>query len=185
MPRGRVLRQLRTGDLEERLLIEAAQRNPARFAELYDIYFDRIYAYVAHRIGGREETEDLVSEVFHKALANLRRFEWRGAPFSAWLYRIAANEIVDRSARLGRERVLEPPEGAMEADQDEAQNRSQIVALVRELPEDQRRVIELRFMEEKSTREVAEALRRSEGAVKQLQFRALQSLRERIGAKHA
>ena len=82
MPRGRPLRQSQTGDAEEHLLIEEAQRDPARFANLYDIYFDRIYAYVAHRVGSREESEDLVSEVFHKALANLRRFEWKGAPFS-------------------------------------------------------------------------------------------------------
>jgi RNA polymerase sigma-70 factor (ECF subfamily) len=185
MPRGRPLRQSQTRDPEERLLIEAAQRDLARFADLYDIYFDRIYAYVAHRVGRREETEDLVSEVFHKALANLRRFEWQGAPFSAWLYRIAANEIADRSERLGRERAIEAPPEAEEADQEEAQDRSKVFAFVRELPEDQRRVLELRFMEEKSTREVAEVLGRSEGAIKQLQFRGLERLRARIGGQHA
>jgi RNA polymerase sigma-70 factor (ECF subfamily) len=185
MPRGQPLRTSQTGDPEERLLIEAAQRDSAHFADLYDIYFDRIYAYVASRVGSREETEDLVSEVFHKALANLRRFEWQGAPFSAWLYRIAANEITDRSERLGRERAIEALPGAEEADQEEAQDRSKLFALVRELPEDQRRVLELRFMEEKSTREVAEVLGRSEGAIKQLQFRGLERLRARIGAKHA
>ncbi len=185
MPRGRPLRQSQTGDPEERLLIEAAQRDPARFADLYDIYFDRLYAYVARRVVSREETEDLVSEVFHKALANLRRFEWQGAPFSAWLFRIAANEIADLSPRLGRERAIEASPESGEGDQEEAQDRSKVLALVRELPEDQRRVLELRFMEEKSTREVAELLGRSEGAIKQLQFRGLQSLRTRMGGKHA
>jgi len=185
MPRGRPLRQSQTGNPEERLLIEAAQRDPKRFADLYDIYFDRIYAYVARRVGSREETEDLVSEVFHQALANLPRFEWRGAPFSAWLYRIAANEIADRSQRLGRERALEAPPDAEQADQEEAQDRAKVFALVRQLPEDQRRVLELRFVEEKSTREAAEVLGRSEGAVKQLQFRALENLRAKIGGKHA
>src|SRR5215469_8997158 len=111
MSRARSSRQSQTGDLEEHLLIEQAQRNPARFANLYDIYFDRIYAYVANRVRSRDEAEDLVSEVFHKALANLRRFEWKGAPFAAWLYRIAANEIADRAERLGRERTIgAPPE---------------------------------------------------------------------------
>jgi RNA polymerase sigma-70 factor, ECF subfamily len=184
MARGRPLRQFRTDESEERLLIQAAQHNPARFADIYEIYFDRIYAYVARRVGGREDTEDLVSEVFHKALATLRRFEWRGAPFSAWLYRIAANEIVDRSQRLGWERTIEPPPEAEEADQEEAQDRATLFAMLRELPEDQRRVLELRFMEEKSTREVAEALGRSEGAVKQLQFRGLESLRAKVGGRH-
>jgi RNA polymerase sigma-70 factor, ECF subfamily len=185
MQRGRPLRQSQTGGPDERLQIEAAQRDPARFLDLYDLYFDRIYGYVARRLDSREETEDLVSEVFHKALANLRRFEWQGAPFSAWLFRIAANEIADLFARLGRERTIEAPPAAHEQGQEEAQDRSIMLALLRELPEDQRRVLELRFMEEKSTREVAQVLGRSEGAIKQLQFRGLESLRERMGGKHA
>jgi len=108
MPRGQPLRTSQTGDPEERLLIEAAQRDSAHFADLYDIYFDRIYAYVASRVGSREETEDLVSEVFHKALANLRRFEWQGAPFSAFeaedveLYRAeAGGPVTHAKVRLG------------------------------------------------------------------------------------
>ena len=162
-------------------MIEAAQRDPARFAGLYDLYFDRVYAYVARRVGERAETEDVVSDVFHHALASLKRFEWRGAPFSAWLFRIAANKIADRSERLGRERKLEPWPEAEEAEQEAAHDRARIFALLRELPADQRRVLELRFAEEKSTREVAEALGRSEGAIKQLQFRGLESLRARLG----
>jgi RNA polymerase sigma-70 factor (ECF subfamily) len=185
MPRGRPLRQSQTDWPEERLLIEAAQRDPAHFADLYDVYFDRVYAYVTRRVGDRAETEDLVSDVFHQALAGLRKFEWRGAPFSAWLFRIAANKIADRSERLGRERALEPDPETEEADQEDAHDRAKVFALVRELPEDQRRVLELRFMEEKSTREVADALGRSEGAIKQLQFRAMESLRAKVGGKDA
>ena len=165
-------------------MIEAAQRDPARFGDLYDHYFDRVYAYVARRVGDRTETEDVVSDVFHHALASLGRFEWRGAPFAAWLFRIAANKIADRAERLGRERTIEPWPEAEEADQEEAHDRVRIFALIRELPADQRRVLELRFAEEKSTREVAEALGRSEGAIKQLQFRGLESLRARVGGKH-
>jgi len=165
-------------------MIEAAQRDPARFGDLYDHYFDRVYAYVARRVGDRAETEDVVSDVFHHALASLGRFEWRGAPFAAWLFRIAANKIADRAERLGRERTIEPWPEAEEADQEEAHDRARIFALMRELPADQRRVLELRFAEEKSTREVAEALGRSEGAIKQLQFRGLESLRARVGGKH-
>ena len=103
-----------------------------------------------------------MSEVFHKALANLRRFEWRGAPFSAWLYRISANEITGHAERVGRERAIEPPPEAEEANQEEAHDRAKVFAMVRELPADQRKVLELRFMEEKSTREVSEVLHRSE-----------------------
>src|SRR5260370_30446425 len=181
MPRGRHLRQSQTDWPEERLLIEAAQRDLMRFGDLYDAYFDRVYAYVARRVGDRTETEDLVSDVFHQALANVRRFEWRGAPFSAWLYRIAANKIADRSERLGRERTIDPSPETEEADQEEALDRAKVFALVRELPEDQRKVVELRFMEEKSTREGAEPLGRSEGASKQWQVRARHELRARLG----
>src|SRR5882724_11985181 len=77
-------------EADERLLIEAAQKDPARFADLYEINFERVYAYIVRRVGDRTETEDLTSEVFHKTLANLKRFEWRGIPFAAWLFRIAA-----------------------------------------------------------------------------------------------
>ncbi len=170
---------------EERLLVEAAQKDPARFAELYEINFERVYAFIARRVGDRDAAEDLTSEVFHKALANLRRFEWRGAPFVAWLLRIAANAIVDRAQRVGRELAVDdPPEPGVEATADigleEVEHRARLFRLVEQLPADQRRVIAMRFAEEKSIREIAEILGRTEGAVKQLQFRGLQNLRAQI-----
>lgn len=179
------MRQSQTDPPEERLLIEAAQRDLTRFADLYEIYFDRVYAYIVRRVVDRAETEDLTSEVFHHALANLKRFEWRGAPFAAWLYRMAANAIADRSERLARERNLEPHAESEEADQEEAQDLARVFALVRDLPENQRRVVEMRFVEQKSIREIAVILDVSEGAVKQLQFRGLDTLRTHMGGKHA
>jgi len=94
----------------DRLLVEAAQRDPARFADLYEINFERVYAYVVRRVRDRAETEDLTAEVFHHALANLKRFEWRGIPFAAWLFRIAANLISDRWQRRSREQIADEPE---------------------------------------------------------------------------
>src|SRR6266705_6138160 len=93
---------------QERLLIEAAQRDPRRFAELYEANFERVYAFVIRRVQDRHEAEDLTSEVFQDALANLSRFEWRGVPFAAWLYRITANAIADRWRRAARQRP-DPP----------------------------------------------------------------------------
>ena len=90
-------------DAGERRLVEAAQKDPSRFAELYENNFARVYAYVARRVGNREEAQDLTAEVFHQALANLGRFEWRGLPFSAWLMRIASNAIADRWKLAARE----------------------------------------------------------------------------------
>src|SRR5947199_4338636 len=93
----------------ERLLIEAAQRDRSRFAELYEDNFERVYAFIARRVRDRDEAEDLTSEVFHQALANLARFEWR-VPFAAWLFRIAANAIVDRAKRAAKEYDLPAPD---------------------------------------------------------------------------
>src|SRR5262245_26510958 len=91
------------GGDDERLLIEAAKADPRRFGELYERNFDRVYAFVARRARDRGEAEDLTAEVFHHALANLGRFEWRGAPFTAWLLQIARNAVTDRWQRAARE----------------------------------------------------------------------------------
>ena len=171
-------------EADERLLIEAAQKDPSRFAELYENNFERVYAFIARRVGNREEAQDLTSEVFHQALASLRRFEWRGVPFAAWLLRIAANAVADRWQRAARERgnpTLDDPKEISEVDLEEAEQRATLFRLVKSLPADQRRVIEMRFAEEKSIREIAQELGRTEGAVKQLQFRGLQNLRARVG----
>ncbi len=172
-------------EADERLLIEAAQQDPARFAELYENNFERVYAYVVRRVGDRAETEDLTSEVFHHALSNLKRFEWRGIPFTAWLFRIAANLISDRWQRKSRELVTDEVEQiesapASNAEFEEVERRATLFRLVDTLPTEQRRVVVLRFVEEKSIKEVAREIRKTEGAVKQLQFRALTSLRARM-----
>ena len=175
-------------DAEERLLVEAAQRDPSRFAELYERHFERIYAYVAHRLRDRDAAEDLTAEVFHRALAGLPRYEWRGAPFGAWLIRIAANAVADRVKRASRELTTEAlPDRAADPDVDlaDVERAALLFRLVDGLPADQRRVIVERYVEERSIREIAARLERSEGAVKQLQLRALQTLRTRMEAAHA
>ena len=97
----------RGSDSEEKLLIEAAQKDPGRFAELYEQNFHRVYAYISRRVSDRNETEDLTAHVFHQALANLGKFKWRGAPFASWLYRIASNAIADRRRQKQREIELD------------------------------------------------------------------------------
>jgi RNA polymerase sigma-70 factor (ECF subfamily) len=164
----------------ERLLIEAAQRDPKRFADLYERNFDRVYAYIARRVGHRDAAEDLTAEVFHQALANIGRFEWRGIPFAAWLLRIASNAIADRWQHLSREHGNPTAEEPVYVSLEVVETRARLTQLVRTLPEDQRRVLLARFVEQKSIREIAQSLRRTEGAVKQLQFRALANLRARM-----
>ncbi|MGH9883456.1 MAG: RNA polymerase sigma factor [Pyrinomonadaceae bacterium] len=151
-------------DAEERLLIEAAQRDPASFAELYEDNFQLVYAYIARRVVDREAAEDFTSEVFHKALEYLPRFTWRGVPFGAWLLKIAANIVADQRKRAGREQnvsdleevakntgftdVTDMSQNSLE----EIEHSAHLFRMVGHLPEDQRKVIVLRFGDEKSRR---------------------------------
>ena len=171
-------------DAEERLLIEAAQADPAKFGDLYEIHFERIYAFIARRVRDRDTAEDLTADVFHRALASLRNYESRGAPFAAWLLRIAANALADQYKRAAREApgCEDPPEPAAAADPDleAVEHTARLFRLVKQLPNDQRQVIFERFVEQRSIREIARQIGRSEGAVKQLQFRGLQNLRTRM-----
>lgn len=167
---------------DERLLIEAAQRDPRHFAQIYENNFDRVYGFIAARVRNRAEAEDLTAEVFHRALAKLDRFEWRGVPFSAWLLRIATNTVHDHW-RAHREAIAEdelPERGVDEV----AERRAVLVQLLDRLPNDQRVVVTRRFVDGRSIGEIARELNRSEGAVKQLQLRALQTLRSHLRNDH-
>jgi RNA polymerase sigma-70 factor, ECF subfamily len=173
-----------SNDNDERLQIEAARQDPACFAELYESNFERVYAYIAYRVRNRDEAHDLTAEVFHQALASLPRFEWRGLPFAAWLLGIAANLLSARWQKTASQLEV-PTEHLDEAGiEDAVEQRTLLYQLVRTLPADQQRVIISRFMGQKSLHEIALELGRSEGAVKQLQLRALQNLRERMRSSH-
>jgi len=113
----------------------------------------------------------------------LKRFEWRGIPFAAWLFRIAANLISDRYQRSGREVSDDAAIDSAQvspADIEDVERRATLFRLVEGLPAEQKKVVVLRFVEQKSIKEVAREIRKTEGAVKQLQFRALTSLRARM-----
>jgi RNA polymerase sigma-70 factor (ECF subfamily) len=188
MARSEPAQKVRPTGADERLLIEAAQRDRARFADIYEQYFELVYAYVARRVRDRATAEDLTSDVFHKALANLPRFKWTGAPFASWLFRIASNLIADRAKRKAKtsatsEDIELIPQDSRKDSQsglEDVERQAQLFRLVNGLPEDQRRVIAMRFAEDKSIKEISNELGRSEGAVKQLQFRALQNLRAKL-----
>jgi RNA polymerase sigma-70 factor, ECF subfamily len=172
------------GGDDERLLIEAAKADPRRFGELYERHVDRVYAFVARRAPDRTEAEDITAEVFHHALANLGRFEWRGVPFAAWLVQIARNAVADRWQRRARERGVPAPDPADDGRPADVDRRVALAELLQRLPGDQQRVVLQRFVEDKSIREIAHELGRTEGAVKQLQFRALETLRARMRGVH-
>ena len=169
---------------DERTQVEAAQRDPSRFADLYEQNFYRVYAYIVRRVGDRHQAEDLTADVFREALAGLAKFEWRGVPFAAWLVGIASRVVADYWKRSGREtgNPAREPEAAVPA---EIEHNTMLFQLVHRLPEAQFRVIHMRFVEQKSIREIAQELGRTEGAVKQLQLRAIESLRAQMEGAHA
>src|SRR5574341_393965 len=173
----------------ERRLIEASKRQPRHFARLYERYFDRVYAFALTRTGDRAAAEDVTSETFRVAFENLARFEWRGVPFSAWLFRIATNAATDQAMMASRAQTLDASEvvqdESWEARLIEVETRARLFEMVERLPGDQRRVIVMRFGQEQSVREIAGALNRTEGAVKLRQHRAMQKLRAWVGDENA
>src|SRR5438445_8869102 len=143
MARSEPVQKVRPTKTDERLLIEAAQRDRARFADIYEEYFEIVYAYIARRVRNRSTAEDLTSDVFHKALANLPKFKWTGAPFASWLFRIASNTIADRAKLAARETdisELKDP-GASPINLEEVELQAFLFRMVGALPADQRRVI--------------------------------------------
>src|SRR2546425_5440895 len=140
----------------------------------------------AAKLAQSEADDRLLVEAAQKD-PRLSRFEWRGVPFAAWLLRIAANAITDRAKRTAREVPSpdDPPEPGTEIDMTAVEHRAQLIRLVEQLPADQRRVIVERFVEQRSIREIAQQLGRTEGAVKQLQFRALEKLRSQMEGANA
>ncbi len=146
---------------------------------------DRIFAYVLTLTKDRELAEDVTAATFAKGLEELPRFEWRGVPYSSWLYRVASN-LVARQRRMPGWIELTPAlagDGASPLEIVEERDRAETVReAVRTLPDDQRQAVVLRFAGELRNREIAEIMGRSEGAVKLLTFRALTTLRKRLGA---
>jgi RNA polymerase sigma-70 factor, ECF subfamily len=167
----------------ERERIEAAKQDPSEFGRLYEDNFARIYSYIVYRVRNRTTAEDLTSEVFREALAGISRFEWQGVPFAGWLLKIASRAVADHFRRTIAETGNPTPE--LPSTSDHTERNATLYQLVDRLPPTQRRVIHMRFVEQKSIREIAVALGRTEGAVKQLQFRAVETLRSQLEDCHA
>ena len=176
----------------DRPLVDAARAGDERaVAELYNAYFPRVYRYMLARTGNVGDAEDLAEEVFIRVLDALGRFEWREAPFSAWLFRIAHNAIIShqrRNGARGRHAPLSPalsvqtqgPEEVVEA----RLTLEEVMRATENLPEAQRQVIALRFGAGLSVAETARALGKGEGNVKVIQHKAIAKLREILVDKH-
>jgi RNA polymerase sigma-70 factor, ECF subfamily len=175
----------------ERLIVDAARTgSEAALSELYTLYFPRVYRYILARTGNSYDAEDLTTEVFMKVLEAIERFEWREAPFSAWLFRIAHNAVISQRRKDGaRGRSAPLTEGLALDSQgpDElVENRlalNEIMDAARKLPEAQRQVIALRFGSGLSVAETARAMNKGEGNVKVIQHKAIAKLREMVRPK--
>lgn len=172
--------------VDEQALVAAAKSNPQAFGAIYDLYFDRIYAYAYHHTGQHADAEDVTAQAFKQAFENLGRFEWRGVPFGAWLYRITSNIITGqlRKARptAAFEEALETPGGHPTPEEFflTGERNSELLAKVRQLPDFQCQAIMLRFGQNLSYAEIADSIGRTEGAVKQLIHRGLSTLRQTV-----
>jgi RNA polymerase sigma-70 factor (ECF subfamily) len=172
-----------------RLALQASLRDVAAFGDLYRVFFPQVHQYVLARVSGREEAEDLTNTIFEKALAAMGRYQPTPAQFSTWLYTIARNAVIDhyRKRRLpmqdGAEEELRQspdPDGDPEALLLADERRRRLHEAILELTDEQRQVVGCRFYFNLSIHEVAQATGKTEGAVKALQFRALQRLHRRL-----
>jgi RNA polymerase sigma-70 factor (ECF subfamily) len=178
---------------QEKLLVEQAKGDIEAFGKLYDIYYPRIFGYIIKRTAGIDAALDITSEVFFKALKNLQQFQWRGVPFSAWLYRIANNEVANYYRGNGHQQheldiisnSIDFSEPSSESEfivaETELARKQQFLELhihISSLAMKYQEVITLRYFEGKLIYEIAEILGKREGTVKSLLHRGLKKLRK-------
>ncbi len=167
-------------------LVELAKTDKAAFGELYARYLKKIYSYVYHRTGNEQDAEDLTAKVFMRAFSHIGKYEDRGLPFQAWLYRIAHNMVANWNRDQGRRKIIALDEYVTRSLSSEAPDRlaeeseeqARLMAAVRRLPEDRQQLLLLKFIERMSNVEIGKIMGRTEGAVKSLYHRTLLALRD-------
>jgi RNA polymerase sigma-70 factor (ECF subfamily) len=180
---------------EEKALIEQAKKDPRLFGPLYEANYRPIFGYVLRRTANVDMAQDITSEVFIRALSNLHRYYWRGIPFSAWLYRIASNEIAACYNRNGHEKAVVSelsvsgnllegsPEDEVERAEQEVEKYHEYLAVqaaIKKLPDKFQEVIALRYFEKKQLSEIAAITGRPESSVKATLYRGLEKLRRLV-----
>lgn len=172
---------------EELTLIEKAKMNPQFFAPIYSKYYDSIFRYIYKRVDEQEAAFDITSNVFTKALAALNKFEFRGVPFSSWLFRIAKSELyqsfrdkkASRTVNIDMVTIVQIVDDFCD-DQSET-NRQKLLQSLKLLKENELKLIEMRFFEKRSFREIGEILDLTENNAKVKTFRALIKLKKKFG----
>jgi RNA polymerase sigma-70 factor (ECF subfamily) len=178
------------GDAQnERLIVDAAKAGDERaLSELYLLYFPRVYRYILARTGNTYDAEDLAEEVFMKVLEAIERFQWREAPFSAWLFRIAHNAVISQRRKETARGKSAPLLDGLPVDsagpEELVEHRlvlNEVMEAAQKLPDAQRQVIAYRFAAGLSVAETARAMGKGEGNVKVIQHKAIAKLREMMG----
>ena len=175
-------------ELSDSELIARARDDPEAFGILYERYVTRIYNYIYYRVGNHHDAEDLTARTFYRALKHLSRYVDRGAPFSAYLYRIAHNVVANWHRDNRRQQAVPLDElftlpWRRDGPVVEAERRDEEAALlraVRRLPPDRQHLLVLKLVEQLSNAEIAEIMGRTEGAIKSLYHRTLAALREEL-----
>jgi RNA polymerase sigma-70 factor, ECF subfamily len=168
---------------EERLVEQAVRRDGAAFTALYERYVDQVYRHVFYRVGNKADTEDITEEVFVRAWKAIDRFKIKGVPFYTWLLKIARNLVIDHYRKQKKHLPLEDVEYAVdggdgpEAIVESSHERHRLREAIKKLKGERRKVILMRFIEGCSYAEIASELKKSEGAVRVIQCRALNDLR--------
>ncbi len=173
----------------ESALVAKAKKDAQAFGELYERYIDRIYAYVYSRVQNVQDAEDLTARIFYRALDRLDRYEDRGLPFGAWLFRIAHNLVANWHRDQSR-RSFVPIDGLVfpserrdepEAAAERREGEDALWAAIERLPEERRRLLFHKFGDQLTNIEIGELMQKSEGAIKSLYFRTLAALRKDLG----
>ncbi|MCP4520148.1 MAG: sigma-70 family RNA polymerase sigma factor [Cytophagales bacterium] len=174
--------------LAEVRIVEEAKKNPQRFGILYERYYKPIYLFIYKRIDEEMIAEDICAQVFLKAMHNLSKYTYKGVPFSAWLYRIALNEtnLYFRKNKTRRAVSLEDAgiyrlgeEQVFEEDEYEGQIH-QTIECINQLAEKEVELLELRFFEQRSFKEIAYLLGINENTAKVRSHRLIEKMKKII-----
>jgi RNA polymerase sigma-70 factor (ECF subfamily) len=172
---------------EEKQLVENAKNNAEAFGRLYDHYFPKVYAFIASKTYDSDDAEDITGDTFMKALENLHRFEWRGVPFGAWLFRIARNTLNDYYGRSAKNRTtdIDTAYGVSEDEEKTSPHKKahlnelaeKVREVIKDLPERELNVIQLKFFSEMSNREITDITGLSESHVAVILYRTLRKIK--------
>lgn len=182
-----------SGSESDSELVMRVKTDPAAFGQLYERYVVKIYNYVYYRTGNHHDAEDLTSRVFYRALMHIQDYVERGAPFSAWLYRIAHNLVANWHRDHRRRQDVDFDDAQLtamslpgvrhalpESVAEDNERRRWLWAALRQLPEERQELLILKFVEQLSNAEVGQIMGRTEGAIKSLYHRTLLALRDEL-----